>query len=278
MTTETQQTQTTDQTQQTQTTEQTQQTQQTPPVDWQTGFTDEQRGFVSTKGFKAPVDVLDSYKNLEKLMGAGPDRLIKLPEKLDDDAAVMPIFDRLGRPGKAEEYKIPVPEGQDTKFADAVKPVMHKLGLTQKQAEGLAKWWNETQVSAVQHHTDTQQAEREQQLTGLRTEWGAAYEQNIAAARHAAAEFGFDKAAIDIIENSMGFARTLKLFHDIGSKVGESAFHTGDTDGFGSKLTPAQARGEIAALKGDVEFRKKYTAGDIAARKRMDQLHAWAAG
>ena len=273
-----------DETQQTQTQtpppgETTTQTQtQTPPpaADWQTGFSDEQRGFVSTKGFKAPADVLDSYKNLEKLMGSGPDRLLKLPEKMDDDAAIMPIFDRLGRPGKAEEYKLPIPDGQDTKFADAVKPVMHKLGLTQKQAEGMTKWWNDTQAAAMTAHTDTQQTERGQQLDGLRKEWGAAYEQNIGAARRAAAEFGFDKDAIDIIENSMGLARTLKLFNDIGSKVGESAFHTGETTGFGGTLSPAQARGEIAALKGDAEFRKKYIAGDRAARTRMDQLHLWA--
>ena len=52
-------------------------------TDWTSGLTDEMRGYVQNKGFKAPQDVVESYRNFEKLHGVPQDRILKLPENLD---------------------------------------------------------------------------------------------------------------------------------------------------------------------------------------------------
>src|SRR4051812_22872278 len=54
---------------------------------WYGGVADaELRGFAELKGWKSPDDALVSYRNLEKLQGVPPERLLKLPEKADDPA------------------------------------------------------------------------------------------------------------------------------------------------------------------------------------------------
>ena len=57
------------------------------PADWTSGFNDELKGYVTSKGFKDPASVLESYRNSEsligKLKGVGSDRIIGLPEKAD---------------------------------------------------------------------------------------------------------------------------------------------------------------------------------------------------
>src|SRR5690606_18358521 len=76
-------------------------TTQTTATDWTSGFSDDLKGFVQNKGFKDPASVLDSYRNLEKLMGTPKERLLRLPENMDDANAMGEIYTRLGRPQTA---------------------------------------------------------------------------------------------------------------------------------------------------------------------------------
>ena len=75
------------------------------PTDWTTGLSDDLKGFVQNKGFKAPTDILESYRGLEKAMGAKAEHLIKLPENMDSPEG-RAIWERLGAPKDAKDYKI----------------------------------------------------------------------------------------------------------------------------------------------------------------------------
>lgn len=247
-----------------------------PSGDWMTGFNDETKGYVQNKGFKGPGDVIESYRNFEKLHGVPKERLLKLPEK-DDAPEWNEIYDRLGRPKDAKEYQIKAPEGiqGDEQFAEFSRKTFHELGLTKKQGETLAAKWTEYAVGRAKAEGEQSQAKISQETESLKKEWGAAHDQNINVAKQGAREFGVSPEIIDQLEKQMGYSGVMKFFHNIGSKLGQHKFETGDgAKGFGA-MTPMQAQQKINDLKGDSAFRERLTKGDVAARSEWDQLHAW---
>lgn len=253
-------------------------TQAAATTDWTSGFNDDLKGFVQNKGFKDPASVLDSYRNLEKLMGTPKERLLRLPENMDDATAMGEIYTRLGRPQTAEDYKIEVPKDGDASFAKWAQGTFHELGLTTKQATALVNKWNEFAVNHQNGMTEKSATEMQAQHDGLKREWGAAFDQNIAVAKRAAAEFGISADVIDKMESAMGFTQVMKLMHTIGAKLGEGEFVTNGNRGaaFNGALTPDQARNKINTLRQDNEFIKRYTNGDASAKAEMERLHAMA--
>ena len=92
------------------------------------------------------------------------------------------VYDKLGRPESADKYQldvksdvVPLDESAVKSFAENA----HKLGLNNKQAQGILEFYkNSMEGSAQQNQVDmeTAQAQAEQEL---RKEWGRAYEDNI---------------------------------------------------------------------------------------------------
>jgi hypothetical protein len=248
------------------------------PADWTSGLPEQTRMFVQNKGFKDPTQVVESYQNLEKLMGAPKDRLLKLPEKFDSPE-MNEIYDKLGRPKDPTGYTFKIPEGQkaNTEFTGWAQSQFHKLGLTKAQGEQLAQAWNEYAVGDVQKQTEQYQSTLKSEDTALKKEWGAAYDQNIKACQKAAKEFGLNEENISKLEQALGYSATLKFMAKIGAKVGEDSFVTGDNgSGFQGALTPDRALAEIAELKKDAEFVRKYASGDREAYQKMERLHKFA--
>lgn len=244
--------------------------------DWYGKFPDELKGFVQTKGFKDPLSVVDSYRNLEKLMGGPKERLIRLPDKADapewDD-----VYSKLGRPATAKDYALEIPAGVDPEFGKWAADNFHKLGVTKTQGESLIKAWNQRMAGAVQAQTSAQSAQIEADGKSLQKEWGAAFEQNATVVDNVAAKFGMSAEQLQGLRDVMGAAGAMKFLHNIGTKMGEHNFVTPDSgnSGFGA-LTPEAARQQIAALKSDPSFVKNYLAGEIQAKQKMEQLHRMA--
>lgn len=250
-----------------------------PASAWTDGFDPDSLGFVQNKGWAGPKDVLTSYRNLEKLVGAGPDKLLQIPGA-DDADAWNSVYNRLGRPEKPEDYSINMPkEMADEEFAGWARNTFHELGLTNKQAEALSTKWNEYMGGRQGQSQEAYKMEVAQQNDALKKEWGAAYDQNLTMAKTAAREFGLDGATIDKLEQAMGFAGLMKFMQGIGSKIGEASFVSGDGAGAGNNfgaMTPQGAMQQISALRADPAFVKRYTEGDTEARAKMEQLHKWA--
>lgn len=241
--------------------------------DWTKSFDEETRGYVQNKGWKDAGEVLHSYKNLEKLHGVPAEKLVKLPDG-DDAAGMSALYDKLGRPSKPEEYKLEIPKDGSPEFAKFASEMFHKNGLSAKQGQEIVKAWNEYQAGAMQASEQSLVQKLEVGKQTLQREWGAAHEQNVKVASRAAREFGVTPQALDAMEASMGYDGVMKFFHNIGSKMGESAFVMGSQDN--GLFTPDQARSKISALKQDGEFQKKYINGDASAKREMERLHQMA--
>ena len=248
------------------------------PISWLNGADETTVGYVQNKGWKDPVQVLDGYRNLEKLLGADKaNNAVIVPKGDADPKEWAAVYDRLGRPTGPDGYKVELPAGGDKNAHDASLAKFHELGLNKQQGETLMNWYN----GLVSQSTQAQEAQRQQTFQSddqaIKSEWGQAYTQNLAQAQNAARGLGLDAASIDKMSESLGHKATLSLLQKIGSKMGEDTFVTGDnTEKFGAALTPGQAKSEIQSLMQDRDFTAKYLKNDADAKARMSRLHSFA--
>lgn len=248
----------------------------TPAADHWTATIEDQdlRGFAQNKGFKDVGAVLESYRNLEKLQGLPPERLLKLP-KDDTPEAWAEVYDKLGRPETAEGYKLPVPEGGDDTFAKQAATWFHEAGLTPKQAETLAAKWNEHTTGIVTQHEEAAQTAATQALETLKTKWGPAYDQNARIVDRAAQVFGMEEDQLLGLKAALGPAGAMEFLFNIGMRLGEDKFVSGDQPG-GFVMTPEAARARIVELTKDTDFFKRLQANDVQARGEWERLHKMA--
>jgi len=92
-------------------------------------------------------------------------------------------YEALGRPKTPDDYKIVVPEGMEEVFQpDALKgslEVMHGLGLTQEQAQGIVALDAARVKEAMTQRDAAQTAAYDEGVKTLKAEWGDAYKQKM---------------------------------------------------------------------------------------------------
>lgn len=141
------------------------------------------------------------------------------------------FYKQLGAPEKAEDYKLPIPEGDDGAFAKTAAEWFKDAGILPKQAEALAGKWNEF-VASQQQAADKAEADRAAAMhakntaeqADLRNEWGQQHTANMEFARRAAAQFFPKEQAapvIEAIESVLGYKATIQMLHRIGQGLAE---------------------------------------------------------
>jgi len=244
--------------------------------DWQAaGLDSDSLNLVQNKGFRGPKDLVESYRNLERLMGAPADRIVKLPQT-DDPALWRPAYERLGAGKTADDYQLPIPEGSDGEFAKTAAKWMHEIGIPVPMAKTLVEKFNaHAAEQATAQQTEIRQRD-ETQLAQLKAEWGANMQANTVIVDRAAEAFGMNAEQIDALRQAMGPGEAMKFLLNIGSKLGvEDQFVSGESrnTGFTQGGSPEQAKARINELRNDQEFVKRYAAGDAVARRELERLH-----
>jgi hypothetical protein len=239
---------------------------------WFDSFPEEIKGVAQLKGWQSPVDAIQSYSNLEKLMGADKaGRGVVLPK---DDAPAEEwgkLYDKLGRPKSPDEYKLPIPDGDTGEFAKVAASKFHELGITAKQAESLAEWWNANSQQMQQGQLAAIAQNSEAEMQALQGEWGKEFDANIESARRATRQFGVEAQTLEKIENAIGTKEMLKLFSSIGKGLGEDSYVDGGKSG-GFGMSPEAARVRIGQLKADSEWSSKYLSGNADAKAELERL------
>lgn len=239
---------------------------------WYSGLPEETRGLAEVKGWKSPADAIQSYANLEKMLGADKaGRGLVMPKEDADSTEWGQFYDKLGRPSSPDGYQLPIPEGESGEFAKIAADKFHELGITAKQAESLADWWNNNAQQMQESQMNMQAQNAEMELQALQSEWGKEYDQNIEAARRATREFGLKEETLSRVEEAIGTGEMLKLFANIGKGLGESQFVDGSKPS-GMGMSPEAARVRLGQLKGDKEWSAKYLSGNADAKAEMDRL------
>lgn len=250
-----------------------------PSFGWLPNADETTVGYVQNKGWTEPAQVLDGYRNLEKLFGADrAGNTVMMPKADATPEEMGKFYDRLGRPSDAAGYKLEMPQtGGDPEFAKTASGWFHELGLSEKQGRELAGKWN-AHISGLQTAQDTANQQKFQaDDMSLKSEWGQAYTQNLNHAQAAVRGLGVSPEQIDAMSSTMGHKATMELFQKIGSRMGESDFVTGDKlERFGNALTPGQAKAEIQSLREDKGFVAKLLSKDKDAMTKWTQLHQFA--
>lgn len=251
-----------------------------PAFSWLPELTDpESVGYVQNKGWSKPEDVLNSYRNLEKLIGQGKEgRTVVLPAPESSEQEVSDFFTRLGKPEKPEGYSVAIESGTDTTFAKEASDMFYQLNLTKEQGDGVAKWYND-KLQAQKHFQDTNAKETlQKEIEEVRREWGAAYDVKKQDIKNAVGILGWSDETVNKAAAIMGHKGFMHFMDSIVTKTGskESPFIQGSSKDSGI-MTPEQARYRIAELKKDAEFQSRFIVRrDANAIAEMARLHEYA--
>ena len=249
--------------------------------DWsKQGLDNDAMALVNDRQWKGIPDVLSSYRNLEKLTGVPPERILKLPGANDPVDAWNGVYDRLGRPKSAADYKIPLPEGDTGEFAKVIAPIFHAAGLSQGQVQQIAEKHNAFIAEQTKQATEAAKTAHAAEMTQLQTEWGADYAKNNDTVDKAAESFGMTKEQVLALKQAMGPRAAMKFLHNIGSKIAvEGSFVAGDKGGGSGfdAMNSQMAIAKIEANRTDRTFVEKFNSKDPVvrgqARAEMERLH-----
>lgn len=236
-------------------------------------------GFVQNKAWQNPIDAVKGYRSLEQLLGADrAGRTVTIPKDDADADGWAQLRQKLGVPGAPEAYQLKPPEGHDPDFVKAATAQFHAMGLTPKQAQGLVDWYAKTGGDATAAQAAQQEAALKAEHDALAKDWGtgpdAAARREMA--RRAAVHLGLDEAAIDGIEKTAGFAKTLKALAKVGDMLREAGAE-GVSEVGSFSMTPEGAKSRRGQLMADPAWRAKAmnpASAEFAELKKLDQVIA----
>lgn len=244
-------------------------------------LTPEHQSLVNDRKWDGLDKVLDSYRNLEKLTGVPPDKIMRVPEKPEDYEA---IYNKLGRPEKPDLYGLDKPpEGfdpakYDVEGAKAIAEVFHKVGLNPQQARalqeaGIARAAEAEKAAAVARQNAIADATKT-----LKSEWGDKFEANLDASEAALDWLGASPELRGKLKATglNADVEMVKLLAKIGHAVADDKLEGSGEKSFGA-MTPALAKAKINSLKNDAAWRARFTSGDVVAREEWSKLNAIAA-
>ena len=222
---------------------------------WLTSVPESLRTNEAFKGIENASDAWQQFVDMK----ADSENTLRIPgeDSTDEDRAA--FMNKLGRPETAEEYTIAKPEGlpegvpYDENLETAFKGIFHENGIPDTAANAL---WGKYHEMVAEGHKQQQATEKEAYDTAvnsLKDEWtGDNFKVNTEIAfrafsgvfedakqQEAATEFIKDTKinGLPIGDNPM----FLKIFHQIGSIIGDDKLNQGRGDGFTSGLSDEDA-------------------------------------
>ena len=171
---------------------------------WKEAISEEFRNDPNISKFTELDALAKSYINATRMIGQDK---VAVPNENSTDDQWNEVYAKLGRPETADKYKlevksdvVPIDEGAIKTFAET----SHKLGLNNKQAQGILEYYKSMMEGTAQQSKidyETSHAEAQQQL---RQEWGKSYDENIKkAAAVAKANLGTDILEIQLKDGSV---------------------------------------------------------------------------
>ena len=146
---------------------------------WKEAISEEFRQDPNIEKFTEIDALAKSYINATKMIGQDK---VAVPNKNSTEDQWNEVYDKLGRPESADKYAldvksdvVPLDDGAVKQFAENA----HKLGLSNKQAQGVLEFYKNSMEGTAQQSkvdTETAQVQAEQEL---RKEWGREFDSNV---------------------------------------------------------------------------------------------------
>lgn len=255
----------------------------TPPLqapstspDWsaiKAGMAEELRSDSSLEPITSVEGLVKGYIHGQKAIGK--DKIV-MPDKHATKDDYLNIFRKLGSPESLEEYKISV-ENQDANpdFFNGFRESAHKAGLLPWQAEEVISFVMDNATTSISKQEEAFVAKIEEDLKGLKSEWGESYEDKVQRANLAFKEHipneAERKALID-----QGFGSNvalIKLMERLANGMTEDQF-IGQGNGKFGKMSPAEAESKAKDIMGDQNHPARNTQhpNHESAKKELSDL------
>lgn len=245
--------------------------------DWAKDFSPAAQSVIQAKKWAKPEQAVESYANLEKLLGGDK---IALP-KDENDPAWADVWKKLGALEKPEEYASQVKpvEGTpdlDPGFVGAMSDLAAKARLTPAQWNTLVAGYQELSKAAAAEEAAAG-PDIDAEFAAFKAELGAKADAVIADAQRAGLAAKMTPEESATMMTAFGVKRAMEIMGGLGSKFGKEA---GFVDGKGpqGQMTPEMARARIAELGNDPVWRRSYLEGDSGKKAEMENLQKIAAG
>lgn len=152
-----------------------------------------------------------------------------------------------------DKYSLSLPEGRkfDEGSVGKFKALAHKHGLLPKQAQAIFDHLVNEETEARKASAIQSQREMEEQIGGLKKEWGQAYDQQLNLAKQAVKKFGGPEFAAYLNESGLGNnVQIIKFMAKMGSMMGEDKLRgDGGSGSFGG--TPKEIQAQIDKVMGN---------------------------
>ena len=149
------------------------------PASWKSSISEEFRNDPNIEKFTEIDALAKSYINATRMIGQDK---VAVPNENSTDDQWNEVYGKLGRPESPDKYKldvqseiVPLDDGAVKSFAENA----HKLGLNNKQAQGILEYYKDSmEGSAQQSRIDTETAQANAEAE-LRKEWGRSFDENL---------------------------------------------------------------------------------------------------
>lgn len=244
----------------------------TPPA-WYGDIADaDLKSWVDNKNFKDAPSALKAARDLERMVG-DPSRRVELPKE-GEDITQSPLWDKLGVPKAAADYKLSrpqLPDGMewDAGFETAALEAGAKLRAPPHVVQGLMDVYAQHQIA--QHAMLAEHRKKEaDDVASLYKEWGQDKDSNIEAARRAARFLGLSAQELGALETGLiGGRNLIAALTKLGRPIREGSTITGDS----SPMIGAEAaKSELARLNDRIGRGETLSSEDSARRSELYKI------
>lgn len=222
------------------------------PDKWYDKLPDEFKGEESLKSITDFNGLIKSYVHAQKMVGA---EKIPVPGKHATDDDWKGVYTKLGLPKDVASYQMETPKDieLDAEFLNSFKEAAHKNGVLPKQASGLMGFFDASIKATKAKQEAETKSNVEAGINSLKTEWGAAFNDNINIARLALNKLGNPELKDYIEKSGLGDNHmVIKLFNSVGKFLKEEKqMDLGGAATFNNALAPADAQKKIDAILAD---------------------------
>ena len=223
------------------------------PASWKNSISEEFRNDPNIEKFTEIDALAKSYINATRMIGQDK---VAVPNKNSTEDQWNEVYSKLGRPESADKYALNIESEVVTMDEGAIKSFAeqsHKLGLNNKQAQGILEFYkNNMESSAKQATIDTETAQAQAE-TELRAEWGKEFDSNVSKAS-ALAKANMNPEILDMkMQDGTRIGdhpEIIKGFAKIASMLSEDKLVSTESESVNSMK---DLQSEIAAITNDTD-------------------------
>jgi hypothetical protein len=223
------------------------------PASWKNSISEEFRNDPNIEKFTEIDALAKSYINATRMIGQDK---VAVPNKNSTEDQWNEVYSKLGRPESADKYALNIESEVVTMDEGAIKSFAeqsHKLGLNNKQAQGILEFYKNNMESTMHQATIDTETAQAQSEAELRQEWGKDFDGQVSRAS-ALAKANMNPEILDMkMQDGTRIGdhpEIIKGFAKIASMLSEDKLVSTESESVNSMK---DLQSEIAAITNDTD-------------------------